>query len=299
MIPSTVPQKRYRIRHETKFEYSSPVSLCHNTMRLAPREMVYQTVEHAFIEISPKPASRSPRIDHHGNRSEYFSIESQHEEMVVRAESVVRRGLPLVNIPTHIDFGEVRGRLGSPLTLEDRLAQEYCFDSSYIAADPAFSEFAIESFRNRTNLFESVFDLMSRIFREFKYSPNSTHVSTTPHEVLKSRKGVCQDFAHLQIACLRSLGLAARYVSGYLLTHPAPGQPKLIGADASHAWVSVYFADAGWIDFDPTNNQIPTDEHITLAWGADYADVAPIAGTLIGGGATTLSVSVDVAPVDC
>lgn len=286
--------KRYLVRHETKYDYSLPVSLCHNTLRLKPRDLDHQVVERCLIEIQPEPAVRKARIDHHGNNAEFFSVESQHAEMVVKSECVVARTKPTYSIDSDTDFGFLRSILSQPRCQEDRAAHEYCFDSPYVKAGHEFAEYAIESFENYPGAFDAVQDLTRRIYTEFKYVPQSTLVSTTPLEVLKNRQGVCQDFAHLQIACLRSLGLAARYVSGYLLTHPAPGEAKLVGADASHAWVSVYLGDAGWVDFDPTNNLIPGDEHITIAWGADYADVAPVAGTLIGGGLTTLKVSVDM-----
>lgn len=288
---------RYSILHRTLYEYSSPALLCHNTMHLSPREVSYQSVERSCIEISPSPSIRRPRQDPHGNQAEFFSIESQHQSMLVEAESIVTRSVPCWEGAESVSFPSVRHRLHQPQTDEDRRAQEFCFDSTYIQSESAFSDFAWESFHSHNSLLEAVTDLTQRIFDDFRYVPNSTLVSTTPREVLRTKQGVCQDFAHLQIACLRSIGLAARYVSGYLLTHPAPGQPKLVGADASHAWLSVYFGDFGWIDFDPTNNAIPRNEHITLAWGADYADVAPIAGLLIGGGLTRLEVSVDVSPI--
>lgn len=289
---------RYRILHQTRYEYSSPALLCHNTMHLYPRELPYQKVDRSHIQITPTPSIRRPRQDPYGNRTEFFSIESQHQTMHVEAESIVIRSTPDWSHAQDITYLSIRDRLHSPFTPDDRSAQEFCFDSTYIQSEAAFAEYALKSFHSQSSLLESVTDLTRRIFKEFRYVPNSTLVSTIPREVLRSKQGVCQDFAHLQIACLRSIGLAARYVSGYLLTHPAPGQPKLVGADASHAWISVYFGDMGWIDFDPTNNAIPKNEHITVAWGADYADVAPIVGLLIGGGLTRLEVSVDVAPVE-
>lgn len=288
---------RYNVTHRTEYDYSSPASLCHNQMRLVPRELFYQTVEQHQVEVHPSPSIRRPRTDRFGNRTEFFSIESQHREMLVTSHCVVRRASPSKQGAAASTFSQMRQRLRNPETNDDRKAQEFCFDSKYIHADHAFAEYAIDSFSPHRSLHDCLLELTDRIYRDFKYVPNSTHVSTTPLQVLKQRQGVCQDFAHLQIACLRSLGLSARYVSGYLLTHPAPGQPKLVGADASHAWISVYLGDFGWLDYDPTNNQCPSNEHITLAWGCDYADVAPISGLLIGGGITKLKVSVDVSPI--
>lgn len=297
MMERATDVRTYLVKHETKYEYSVPVSLCHNTLRLRPRNADYQQVERCYIEIHPTPAIRKTRLDHHANNAEYFSIETQHSEMIVKSECLVKRAKPAISIPADLDFGYLRTISNHPRGPADRAANEYCFDSPYIHAGSEFAEYAIESFKNFNNAFDAVSDLTDRIHKEFKYVPNSTLVSTTPREVLRTRKGVCQDFAHLQIACLRSLGLASRYVSGYLLTHPAPGETKMVGADATHAWISVYMGDAGWVDFDPTNNIIPGNEHITIAWGADYSDVPPVAGTLIGGGGiTTLKVSVDVGP---
>ena len=288
---------RYRVVHRTEYHYSTPALLCHNHLRLAPRTLPYQVVESNHIEIEPKPTIRRPRTDRFGNTTEFFSIESQHNSMIVISESTVVRSAPDFNDVRTSSFEQIRSRLRLPVTEEDRVAQEFCFDSRYIKAGTAFADYARPSFSKHRSLYECLVELNTRIFKEFKYVPNSTHVATTPLHVLKTRQGVCQDFAHLMIACLRSLGLAARYVSGYLLTHPSPGRPKLVGSDASHAWASDYVGDSGWLDLDPTNNVCPGNEHITTAWGSDYADVAPIGGLLIGGGTTTLKVGVDVSPI--
>lgn len=289
---------QYRVVHNTEYSYSSPVSLCHNQLRLAPRELPYQSVERTFVEISPIPTLRRSRIDRFGNQTEFFSIENQHNRMRVVAESIIRRSIPDHTNAHRESFSMVRKRLHNPSQAPDRIAQEFCFESKYIKTHGAFADYAIGCFENQRSLFDCVKDLTSKIHKEFKYTPNSTHVSTTPLDVLRQRQGVCQDFAHLQIACLRSLGLAARYVSGYILTHPAPGQTKLIGTDASHAWISVYLGEFGWFDFDPTNNQSPGNEHITVAWGADYSDVAPVTGLFIGGGLTQMTVGVDMSPME-
>ncbi|MCU0713281.1 MAG: transglutaminase family protein [Pirellula sp.] len=294
MIQST--PVRYRILHVTEYDYSSPASLCHNMMRLSPRRLPYQQVEDSHVDIDPVPVVRRTRLDRFGNQCEFFSIESQHHSMVIRATSHVVRDRVHTNGAEEISFKDLRQRLRNPNSEDDRSAQEFCFDSKYVRTRREFSDYAMECFRPERSVHESLLEMTARIYNEFDYVPNSTLVSTTPLEVLRLKKGVCQDFAHLQIACLRSIGLAARYVSGYLLTRPAPGQPKLIGADASHAWVSVYLGDFGWLDYDPTNNLVPDCEHITLAWGCDYEDVAPVTGVVVGGGLTTLNVSVDVSP---
>ncbi len=185
---------------------------------------------------------------------------------------------------------QIRGDL-RPQGLE---AYEFTFDSPHIRKSDELADYAEPSFPRNRPLLQSVLELNSRIHADFKYVPESTTISTTLPEVMKLRRGVCQDFAHLMIGCLRSLGLSARYVSGYLRTLPPPGKPRLVGADASHAWVAVYFPGVGWVDFDPTNDKIPSTEHITLAWGRDYGDVSPIRGSLLGGGGQTVRVSVDV-----
>jgi len=183
----------------------------------------------------------------------------------------------------------------SPAALE---AIEFTFDSVHIRRSTELATYAETSFPPGRRLLEAVLDLTRRIHEDFKYSPATTTISTTLPEVMRMRKGVCQDFAHLQIGCLRSMGLAARYVSGYLRTLPPPGKPRLIGADASHAWVSVYFPGFGWLDFDPTNNRVPSASHITLAWGRDYDDVSPVRGVLVGGGKQRMVVGVDVEPIE-
>ena len=175
-------------------------------------------------------------------------------------------------------------------------AYELVFESPYVVGDDAIRDYALQSFAPGRPILAAAMDLTSRIFREFQYRGGVSDVSTPVRDVFAMRQGVCQDFAHLMIACVRSLGLAARYVSGYLLTRPPEGKEKLVGSDASHAWVSVFAGDAGWVDFDPTNNVIPGVEHITFAWGRDYGDVSPINGFIVGGGTHQVSVAVDVSP---
>ncbi len=178
----------------------------------------------------------------------------------------------------------------------ERDAYSFVFDSPYVPRDEALADYAAPSFPPGRPLLAAVFDLTTRIHREFRYDPRATTVATPMRKVLARRAGVCQDFAHLQLGCLRALGLAARYVSGYLVTEPPPGKARLVGADASHAWLSVFCPAWGWIDCDPTNDQVPGDRHVTLAWGRDYDDVCPVRGIVLGGGRSTLKVSVDVVP---
>jgi transglutaminase-like putative cysteine protease len=176
-------------------------------------------------------------------------------------------------------------------------AYQFTFESPRIRIRPEFAAYALESFTPKRPMLEALLDLTTRIHRDFRFDSKVTNVRTPPEDVFRKRRGVCQDFAHVQIACLRSLNLPARYVSGYLRTYPPPGRPRLVGADASHAWVSSYCPGVGWVDLDPTNNVVPSDGHVTLAWGRDYGDVSPLRGLILGGGAHTVKVSVDVEPI--
>jgi transglutaminase-like putative cysteine protease len=250
------------------------------------------------VEISPKPDSRYEWIDCFGNESEFFSIEHLHPSLTVTAKSIVERSNPIYALEESPSWKEVVSMLRAQREHRYREATEFIYDSRHCQSAEVFADYAKDVVDENRSFIECVRMLMSKIYVEFEYSTEATHVSTEPAEALEKRQGVCQDFAHVAICCLRSLGIPSRYVSGYLLTNPAPGKEKLVGADASHAWFSVYGGPIGWIDFDPTNNLIPGVEHITVAWGRDYADVAPIHGVFIGGGFTLLSVSVDVQPMD-
>ena len=287
----------YRVTHVTKYSYSSPVPLSHNQMRLHARSLEYQRVRTPVFEILPEPAFRRSWIDVFGNCTDFFSIEQSHREMIVRAETEVERVVPQVGAVPTLGWEAIRDSLREPRCLEDRQAKRFTFSSRYAKRMEEAAAYAKPSFSSQRTVIEAARELTRRIFEEFEYAPQATQISTPTLEVLQGRRGVCQDFAHLQIACLRSMGLAARYVSGYLLTHAPPGKEKLIGSDASHAWVSVYAGNGCWVDFDPTNNVMPQEEHITLGWGRDFADVSPIQGVLIGGGNTVLTVSVDVRPI--
>jgi transglutaminase-like putative cysteine protease len=219
--------------------------------------------------------------------------------LVVHVESEV--AVTSRHYPTPSDtmpWEAARKQMRGDLTPQGLEAFELVFDSPYVPRSNELSDYALPSFTPGRPFLEAVLDLNSRIHKDFKYAPSTTTISTPIAEVMKMRRGVCQDFAHLMIGCLRSMGLAARYVSGYLRTTPPPGRPRLIGADASHAWCAVYFPGIGWLDFDPTNNSTPRASHITLGWGRDYSDVSPIRGVILGGGGQSIGVSVDVAPIE-
>lgn len=289
----------YRVVHSTTYLYSQPVSICHNEVHLVPRDHPRQRVRHTSLDVQPRPAVRSERLDYFGNPVTFFTAQERHQRLVVTATSEVEvTALEGIEERPSPPWEEVRDQLRTDRRSNSLDAFQYVFASPYCPTADELAEFAHTNFPAGRPILPSLIELNSRIFAEFKYVSNSTNLSTTPMDVLRTRQGVCQDFAHLMIGALRSLGLAARYVSGYLLTTTAPGKQRLIGADASHAWVSVYVPGLGWVDFDPTNNKLPSTEHITIAWGRDYGDVSPIKGVILGGGEQVMNVAVDVTPID-
>ncbi|TRW90675.1 transglutaminase family protein [Candidatus Methylobacter oryzae] len=293
---------KYRITHSTLYEYHQLVGLCQNEARLQPRDFWRQRCQSSRFEISPEPSDFSEREDFFGNRVAYFAIQQAHQRLMVTVVSEVET-FPkqsrddLANSITWEQAREqLQGNPGQAQNVCDELldAKLFLLDSPMVVATDELAAYARNSFLPNRPLVQAVTDLMQRIHNDFTYDSSSTTIATPLSEVLQFRRGVCQDFAHLAIGCLRSFGIAARYVSGYLETLPLPGKQRLVGADASHAWFAVYVPDAGWLEFDPTNNAVPFDQHITLAWGRDYADVTPLKGIAFGGGQHTLSVSVDV-----
>ena len=288
---------RYNITHITRYEYIDAATLSYNLVRLRPRDHGMQKCRLHDLQIAPTPAVNTGRLDYFGNYAVWFSLQEPHTELTVTARSEVQVDLVLQpDTAQGPPWEQVRQTLLTAANPQTLSARQFCFDSPYIFRNKELADYAGASFPAGQPLLQCVLDLTQRIHREFEFVPGSTTVGTPVLDVLHNRRGVCQDFAHLQIACLRSLGLAARYVSGYLATTPPPGQPRLVGADASHAWLSVYEPDFGWIDFDPTNGIMPSDSHITVAWARDYDDLAPVKGIMVGGQRQRLKVSVDVAP---
>lgn len=289
--------KRYRVTHRTEYEYVEDVTLCHSEARLAPRTTDFQRTSDVDLICIPAPTHVAERVDCYGNRVTYFSLEREHRRLEVTAHSHLEVQGPVVAAAAAAGrpWEECREYLQSETDWETIAAREFVLDSPMAAQNDDVRRFATPSFPPGRDLLDACRDLNARIFNEFQYEQGFSTISTPLAEVLEHRRGVCQDFAHLFIASLRSLGLAARYVSGYLETLPPPGQEKLVGADASHAWLAVYVPGIGWVDFDPTNNLIPGDQHITLAVGRDYGDVTPLKGVIFGGGEHTVKVSVDVA----
>lgn len=286
---------KYRIQHVTQYQYSEPVSLCHSIAHLKPVHTRHQQCHVANVRVDPWPAVTREHEDFFGNRVNYFSIQQAHDALKVTATSEVTvEPLVLPESGKTTPWERAATRIhdkGDGQMIDARI---FTLPSAHIPLDPAARAFATTSFTTGRPLLEAVTDLMGRIFREFEYDPASTTIATPVARVMEQRRGVCQDFAHVAISGLRGIGIAARYVSGYLETLPPPGQQKLQGADASHAWFSVLIPDMGWIDFDPTNDRIPGEQYITTATGRDFQDVTPLRGIFYGGGVHDLRVAVDV-----
>jgi transglutaminase-like putative cysteine protease len=282
---------RFSVVHETRYRYDSEIHLAYNRAHLLPRQTPHQAVTAAALLIDPEPDVRWDSEDADGNQVVFFSLERPHHYLTVTATSEVRlapRPMPLAAALAWEDaVSAVRATVGRDRTLT--------LDTPLVRRSPALFGYATPSFPPGRRLHDAVADLSERIFSEFTYLPGTTTVSTPAEDVLAHRRGVCQDFAHLMVGCLRSLGLAARYVSGYLESGAVDGGAELIGAAASHAWVAVRLGDGTWLDLDPTNNLVDPQHHITVAWGRDYGDVVPLGGVLFGsGGGSTLQVGVDV-----
>lgn len=285
---------RYSITHRTRFTYTEPVSLCHNMAHLIPKECPWQVCEQTEITVTPQPAVMDERRDYFDNIVTHFTVQEPHKQLTIDAAHQIlvmpeARPYPQQSPP----WEAVRDQTPTADAPEWAAAAQYLHASRYVPHDDDLQNYATPSFAPSRPVLDAVLDLTHRIFRDFRYDPQSTTVATPIREVFANRRGVCQDFAHLQIACLRSLGVPARYVSGYLSTTPPPGRARLVGSDASHAWLSVFCGDAGWVDLDPTNDQLVGERHIQIAWGRDYDDVSPVKGVILGGGRHTVEVSVD------
>ena len=289
----------YKIVHRTTYKYKYPVSVGNHVACLTPRSLLHHRLQWNELSIRPLPGTRSERLDYFGNLLCFFTIQEQHRELVVEARSEVTVDGPATPWPRQSpSWEEVVRALPGDQSLAGLEAYQFIFESPRIRTSTEFASYALQSFTPGRPLTEALLDLTGRIHEDFRFDAKVTNVRTPTEEVFRKRRGVCQDFAHLQIACLRSLKLAARYVSGYLRTYPPPGRARLIGADASHAWVSVYCPGAGWLDLDPTNNLVPSSGHVTLAWGRDYGDVSPLRGLILGGASHTLKVNVDMEPLE-
>lgn len=288
----------YRVRHQTTYEYEAPVLHCHHSAHLKLRSLPYQRVRLATISIDPAPRERFEYVDYFGNPAEHFEVTHHHEclDIVAIGEALVERRFSSEDqYETGISWDAVAAQFAAtgPFMAE----REFCYDSPLVRRHPMLRDYCAQTFVPGRSLFQCLVELNQRIFKEFKYEPAVTDISTPLAQVMRERRGVCQDFAHVAVGCLRSLGLPARYISGYMETLPPPGQPKLVGADASHAWFAAYIPGIGWIDFDPTNGILPQSRHITAAFGRDFSDVSPLKGVALGGGRHQLKVSVDVSEI--
>jgi len=287
----------YRVRHITRYRYEQLVNSSYQALHLKPRSFERQSVDHASIRISPAPLTLEDRQDYFGNTLTNLFIRDPHTELVIEAEAIVNVSSDEDVLLDLSPAWEQTARLArAASTPEARDAGRFCFPSPHISFD-GVRDYVAPMMSPGKPLLRLAMELTAQIFEDFEYRGGVTDVYTPVPEVLSARAGVCQDFAHLGIACLRSCGLPARYVSGYLLTQPAHGQPRLTGADATHAWFSVWCPEFGWVDFDPTNNVRAQTEHVTLGWGRDYSDVSPTRGYIHGGGRQQLDVSVDVTPI--
>ncbi|MEL0456552.1 transglutaminase family protein [Flavobacteriaceae bacterium SZ-1-7] len=292
----------YQISHETSYKYEHGVTFCHNIATIKPKDMPGQKVLDYKLKISPKPTEISEKLDFFGNTITRFSIQQQHSKLKVKATSKVLRDYNMEpNIYDSLD--------GQNITLHQAQyalngfhpelvnAKQFILESILVAKiTPEIKAYAEVSFTPNRPIFEAAYELMQRIYTDFEFNTAVTNVATPIHEVMKEKKGVCQDFAQIAIACVRSVGLPARYVSGYIETLPPPGKEKLIGTDASHAWFSLYIPGFGWVDFDPTNNQIPKNQHIIVSYGRDYYDVPPLKGVIYSTGKNKMKVAVDIRP---
>jgi transglutaminase-like putative cysteine protease len=286
----------YRVTHVTTYRYEEPASVCHNELRLTPRSGGRQRTRRSQLRVDPTPSVLVPQVDFFGNHVHFVALHEPHRQLTVTAKSdvdVETSSLPQASPP----WEAVRDRLREDHDSDVLAAYQFAFESPQVQVDPAVVAWTEPSFPTGRPLADGVLELTRRIHEEFAYDREATSVATPVAQVLRERRGVCQDFAHLEIACLRALGLAARYVSGYILTTPPEGTTRLVGADASHAWLSVWLGDAGWLDVDPTNDLVPSDQHVTVAWGRDYGDVSPLRGVVLGGGEHTMTVAVDVSPL--
>ena len=288
----------YRIRHKTTCAYTDEIQHAQHTLHLSPRILPRQRFIRNVIAIDPPAARLVEHLDYFGNPITYLSLETPHRKIVIQVDFEVEVSpAPDSNLTATPAWESVRDSIQAPYDMLAKESNLFAFASMMIPPLPGLADYAKEPFTPGRPIGEASFDLISRIHRDFVYDPVATTITTPLAEVLTNRRGVCQDFAHLAIGCLRGLGLAARYVSGYLRTVPPPGKKRLIGADASHAWISVWCGGNLWIDLDPTNGARGSTDMVTLAWGRDYDDVSPMRGVLIGGGSQTLKVEVDVEPL--
>ncbi len=288
---------RYSVEHLTRYAYTAPVSQSWQLARLTPRGSGWQTLLSHALHIEPKPDARHDTLDSFGNHVTHFSLHGAHRLLSVRMQCLVEVATrPVAAAGLGATVQSVRDAMRADPTLDDLNPARLSEPTPLVPFTDAARRYASAALAPGGNWFDAVCALMKAIHADFEFDAQATTVSTSVDEVLEHRRGVCQDFAHVMLACLRGHGLPARYVSGYLLTDPPAGQPRMLGVDASHAWVAAYSPAHGWVEFDPTNDQLADERYITLAWGADFADVVPLRGVILGGGEQKLDVEVSVVP---
>jgi transglutaminase-like putative cysteine protease len=288
----------YDVSHRTIYRYTTPVAQSQHVVHMSPRAVERQRVKGHTLLIEPAPTIRTEREDFYGNRVVLFDIELEHKELVIQAHSTIGVTAPrAVDLAASMPWEAVVASIADRKPGIDLEVARYACASKHTRSTAEIAAYAQTFFPRGRPVLQGAWDLVERIYEDFTFDSAATDISTPVTQVLQKRRGVCQDFSHLALACLRSMRLSARYVSGYILTSPPPGVPRLAGADASHAWISVWSPAFGWVDFDPTNGLIPRDGHITIAYGRDYDDVSPISGILLGGSEHSVHVGVDVVPV--
>ena len=293
----TEPAATYDVVHTTQYTYESEVSASYGQVHLLPRDMPRQVCRASAVQIDPEPSDYRERRDFFGNRAVYFSVRQTHTRLKVTSTSRVEVRERPVSTLSGPSWEQIRDRLGAVPTNVELDARQFTLESPLVCVSPTVGEYAAPSFPPGRPVLEAAADLCSRIHAGFRYRPGSTSVTTGLDEIIERGQGVCQDFAQLAIGCFRSRGLAARYVSGYLETRPPPGRPRRQGADVSHAWLSVFVPDVGWVDIDPTNDQFVNERYVVTAWGRDYSDVPPLKGVIFTEGTGhELEVTVDVVP---
>jgi len=289
----------YRITHRTTYSYAQPVAVSHHAAHLRPLDTDTQRCLEFSISFDPRPDLTTEHTDSFGNRVACFSIQQLHKRFEIVSRSLVSITTGLRPEPTQTPpWEQVAAMFRDPVAVDLLDPCQFVFRSPLLTPEPALRELALPCFKKGRPVLTAAADLCSLIHREFAFDPKATTISTPLEEVLVKKRGVCQDFAHLAVACIRSMGLPARYVSGYLRTHPPAGRPRLQGVDASHAWASCFVPGFGWVDFDPTNDCFTTLDHITVAIGRDFSDVSPVRGIITGGGAHSVGVGVDVEPLN-
>lgn len=287
---------KYKLRHQTVYTYVNYAHNYQSVLCLEPITLPNQVVRNFNIEVEPQPSKIECRKDYFGNTQHYFSIHEPHKTLKVVASCEIDIKPRIDNTIHPISCEDARNLLKTNQGLKIELLQ-YQLPTQFISWDEEIIAFAEDCFLPSAPLYESIQKLCEKIFNEFQFKSGFTNVNTPLKTVLKEKKGVCQDFSHLAIACIRSMGFAAKYVSGYIETLPPKGKPKLQGSDASHAWISVYIPEMGWCEFDPTNNMIPKERHIVTAYGRDFADVSPLKGIIFSSGEHKVKVEVDVVPL--